>query len=125
MIATTMPLFSYLDLADYALTKAQEHWLTALFLFCGFFALGMISLVMHDTRDDGRSEMQDTEPKPRKVVQISDKARTYTDADYWKLLAETAKGRSSDEVIAEINAEWDKAKAEAAAKWAARRKEQA
>lgn len=125
MIAVTMPVFVWLDFLDSWVGWVEHHLLIATFVLAGTFALGMVSLVLHDTRHDDRSELDDTAPKLSKVVRIDSKARVYTDEDYRHLIAAVTAGEDPKVVMARIGAQWDEAQRELRDNLNARRKKEA
>ena len=87
--AVQMPLFVFADFADYTVTWLAAHPLALLLTVAGTLACGFVALLWHDTRDDDRSEMDDSEPTRVKVVQIKDGAEiTYGGAEYERLVAD-------------------------------------
>lgn len=86
MIAVAMPLFNRDEFLTASLAWLSENPLAFLVTFAGILACGFVWLLWHDTRDDARSEMDDTAPRVQKVVQIKDGAAVYTAEDYRALV---------------------------------------
>ena len=105
MTAVTMPLFVFADFVEATTTWVLSRPLLSLFLLTGTVACGFVALLWQDTREDERGEMEDTEPRVRKVVQFTGQ-RPYTDMDYHELVARVEDGEEPEAVIRRINERW-------------------
>lgn len=124
MIGVTMPLFVFTEFADQSFAWMESHMLATLVVLAGVFALGMVGLVLHDTRFDDRSELDDTEPRI-KVVQIKDGTPRYSAEEYRALVEryQTA-AKDADGASGRVLDQRDAMRAEMAAKWAQRSKKE-
>jgi hypothetical protein len=124
MLAATMPLFVFTEFADQSFAWMESHMLATLLVLAGVFALGMVGLVLHDTRFDDRSELDDTEPRI-KVVQIKDGTPRYGAEEYRALVEryQTA-AKDADGASSRVLDQRDAMRAEMAAKWAQRSKKE-
>lgn len=124
MIGVTMPLFVFTEFADQSFAWMESHMLATLVVLAGVFALGMVGLVLHDTRFDDRPEMDDTEPRI-KVVQIKDGTPRYGAEEYRAMVEryQTA-AKEADGASGRVLDQRDAMRAEMAAKWAQRSKKE-
>ena len=124
MLAVTMPLFVFTEFADASFAWMESHMLATLLVLAGLFACGMVGLVLHDTRFDDRSELDDTEPRI-KVVQIKDGTPRYGAEEYRALVEryQTA-AKEADGASGRVLDQRDAMRAEMAAKWAQRSKKE-
>lgn len=107
-----MPLFVFAEFADYSLTWIGDHTLAVVFLAAGFLACACVALLWHDTRNDDRSELDDTAPRVSKVVQFKAEGRVFTSEDYRQMVDAQTRGEDPAAVIARINASWQQAEDE-------------
>lgn len=116
--AVQMPLFVFADFADYTVTWLAAHPLALLLSVAGSLALLFVALLWHDTKDDARSEMDDTAPRVTKVVQFKPDARVYTGDDYAEMvrLHQSLPSASQAEIRARVNARADELARETRAK---------
>ena len=116
MIAVAMPLFVFVDFADYTVSWLAAHPLALLLSVAGSLALLFVALLWHDTRHDDRPEMDDTAPRVQKVVQFNPDARVYTGEAYSEMVRHA-------EIRARVDARADELARETRTKREQRRKE--